>query len=131
MICDSMNQKFWVPSDKADKLIKLIQGIVRKGETYYRQLEKVVGKCASVSVAIPMATLFTRVQRSVLKSYQRPHRRNEGGHRIEVTHELRKELLVWPLLLTKLNGASWYRATQFTLKLKGILTHLPGGMVLR
>ena len=57
MIRDSMNQKFWVPSDKADKLIKLIQGI---------------GKCASVSVAIPMATLFTRVQRSVLKRYERP-----------------------------------------------------------
>ena len=119
MICDTINQKFWVPSKKAQKLIDLIEGMLDKGETWYRQLESVVGKCASMSVAVPMASLFTREQRATLKRFERPHKRHEGGHKIRIGGKLREELLVWPMLLTELNGASWYKATHFTLRIEG------------
>ena len=58
--CDTKNLMFWVPEEKMKKLVMLIQEILETGISNFVQLEKVVGKCRSMSVAVPAAALYTR-----------------------------------------------------------------------
>ena len=65
--CDTKNQMFWVPEEKIKKLIALVEEILKKGISNFAQLEKVVGKCGSMSIAVPAVVLHTRAQYKTLK----------------------------------------------------------------
>ena len=57
IICDSNTATFRVPEDKLRKLHALIQVVLSDGEVSGRILEKIAGKCVSMSVAIRPASL--------------------------------------------------------------------------
>ena len=65
--CDTVNKMFWIPEEKMNKLVTLIQEILNKGVSNFVELEKVVGKCRSMSIAVPAAVLYTRAQYRNLK----------------------------------------------------------------
>ena len=60
--CDTERQMFWIPKTKREKLFTQIREILGKGFLNFNELEKVVGKCRSVVIAVPAAVLYTRVQ---------------------------------------------------------------------
>mmetsp|Transcript_30311 Transcript_30311/g.38894 ORF Transcript_30311/g.38894 Transcript_30311/m.38894 type:complete len:182 (-) Transcript_30311:31-576(-) len=116
MLCDTASLKFRVPTDKAEKLVKLISSVLQEGKVEYRVLEKIVGKCTSMQVAVPMARLYTRVQYAVLKKFERPHKRAEIVD-IEIDEGLAKELWQWIPLLDGLSSAPWYKPAHCILKI--------------
>ena len=61
IMCDSAEGKFYVPSDKVDELVALIATVLEEGKLTFRVLEKIGGKCRSMSVAVPCAILDTRL----------------------------------------------------------------------
>ena len=116
MICDTANLKFRVPTDKAEKLIKLISSVLEAGVVNYRSLEKIVGKCTAMQVAVPMARLYTRVQYAVLKNNERLHKRAECDD-IEIDENVAKELWQRIPLINGLSNAPWYKAAHFILRI--------------
>ena len=56
---DSIAQRFSIPEEKLDKLEVLITNAVKDGKIAFPTLEKVAGKCTSMSVACPAALLYT------------------------------------------------------------------------
>ena len=98
--CDTENLMFWIPHEKIKKLVALIKEILEKGISNFVELEKVVGKCRSMSIAVPAAILYTRTQYAILKNEERPHKRGLSRN-IVITEELREELNIWLQLGTK------------------------------
>ena len=59
---DSAQAMFYVPPKKVQDLIERIQEILSQEQVSISQLETVVGKCRSMSMAVPAAVLYTRAQ---------------------------------------------------------------------
>ena len=116
--CDTKRQMFWIPKAKREKLLALITKILNKGFSNFNELEKVVGKCRAMSIAVPAAVLYTRIQYQTLKKEERPHKRGESN-KIVISKSLRKELEMWLNLKTFLNGAKWRKPGQVSLTLEG------------
>ena len=77
--CDKIRQIFWIPKVKWEKLLALITEILSKGFSNFNELEKVVGKCRAMSIAVPAAVLYTRMQYQTLKKEERPHKKGESN----------------------------------------------------
>ena len=110
LIVDSLNQKFFVPKNKVDKLLLLINTILTENMCTLKTLEKCVGKCRNMSIAVPAAILYTRSQYQTLAENLShklsPHRARQKL--IKIPTHLREELLLWLNLDTLLlNGGSW------------------------
>ena len=86
--CDTKNLMFWIPQETIKKLVALIKEILEKGISNFVELEKVVGKCRSMSIAVPAAILYTRTQYANLKNKERPHKMGLSRN-IVITEELR------------------------------------------
>ena len=56
---DSETQRFTIPEEKLAKLELLITTAIEQGKISFPTLEKVAGKCTSMSVACPAALLYT------------------------------------------------------------------------
>ena len=74
-------------------------------------LEKLAGKCTSLSVAVPVAALYTHHMYKQIASFQC----TGGRHRstaisIPKNSGLMFEMEKWLEVRKELNGASWYRA---------------------
>ena len=63
--------RFWVPADRVDALVTLIRNILERVGTTFKELESCVGKCRSMSIAVPCAILYTRMQYSELSKHER------------------------------------------------------------
>ena len=57
--CDSAQRKFYVPEDKLRKLEVILRDAIDSRSISFSQLEKIAGKCMSMSVAVPPASLYT------------------------------------------------------------------------
>ena len=109
---------FWIPEEKMKKLVLLISAILKKGVSNFVELEKIVGKCRSMSIAVPAAALYTRAQYKTLKEEERPHKSGETKS-IYIVGELKEELEMWLKLATKLNGATWRKPSNIRLTVQG------------
>ena len=112
LIIDSANCKFFVPKPKVDKLILLISKILSENMCTLKELEKCVGKCRNMAIAVPPAKLYTRAQYQTLSQnlspLQSPHKARTKL--ISLTNILRDELNMWLKLDTiLLNGSSWLK----------------------
>ena len=67
VIVDSARTMFFVPPKKVDKLLSLIKDLLASDTISALQLERVVGKCRSMYLAVPSAVLYTRVQYAALE----------------------------------------------------------------
>lgn len=66
IICDSATMTFRIPQEKLDKLHAILQAALAKGCVSYRTLQRVAGKCMSMTVAIRPASLWTHAMFAVL-----------------------------------------------------------------
>ena len=64
IMVNSVEKKFFVPQDRVEELAVIIEQILKefKGSCTLRVLEKCVGKCRSMAIAVPCAILYTRAQ---------------------------------------------------------------------
>ena len=57
MMVDSENEMFWVPEDRVNNLLLLINTILQRNSCSITELESLVGKCRSMAIAVPAAIL--------------------------------------------------------------------------
>ena len=112
IMTDSRRGRFWVPADKVENLVSLISQILSVGHAKFEELEKCVGKCRSMAVAVPCAILYTREQYAALSKLSKQGR----GSSIRVVGSLQDELLMWLQLgdsKSLVNGSAWFSLEHF------------------
>ena len=59
IICDTEARRFKVPEGRLLKLKVLLTAAITSGWISFVYLERLIGKCTSLSVAVPPASLYT------------------------------------------------------------------------
>ena len=77
IICDTAQCRFKAPADKLEKLEHILSDAITSGAITFQMLEKLAGKCTSLSVAVPVAALYTHHMYKQIASFQR----TGGRHR--------------------------------------------------
>ena len=103
--------RFEAPEDKLAKLEVILTKAVTSGAITFRMLEKLAGKCTSLSVAVPVAALYTHQMRRKIVIFQRTEGRKKSME-IDIPKNggLMFELTNWLEVRQRFNGASWYGA---------------------
>ena len=120
VICDSQTRRFEIPTDKLDKLEALIRQAIDNAWISFVNLENLAGKCTSMSVAVPPASLYTyHMYRQIAR-----FRRTGGSSilaRVNVPPNggLRYEMEQWLAVRKRMNGASWYDPTHHSVAITG------------
>lgn len=57
--CDTVLKRFEVPQSKIDKLEIILHRAIKTGSITFALLEKLAGKCTSMSVVVPPTALYT------------------------------------------------------------------------
>ena len=120
IICDTVQRRFEAPADKLEKLEHMLSDAVTSGAITFQMLEKLAGKCTSLSVAVPVAALYTYHMYKQIASFQR----TGGRYRSTVisipkSSGLMFEMERWLEARKEFNGASWYRAEHKVVILTG------------
>ena len=105
--CDSTTASFRVPEDKLRKLRVLIAAVLEKGSATPRTLERIAGKCVSMSVAIRPASLWTHYMFTAIS------KANGRAIRLETHADLRAELEIWLGLSTTSQEGPWYKEKHY------------------
>ena len=111
IICDSVTASFRVPEDKLRKLHALIETTLAAGKVTVTRLEKIAGKCVSMSVAIRPASLWTHYMFAAIA--------RATGRVIDLgpLPDLRAELRTWLGLSATSQEGPWYKARHYAVKL--------------
>ena len=107
IICDTAQCRFEAPADKLEKLEHILSDAISSGAITFQILEKLAGKCTSLSVAVPVAALYTHHMYKQIANFQR----TGGRHRstaisIPKNSGLMLEMEKWLEVRKELNGAS-------------------------
>lgn len=121
VMVDVSKGTFTVPQDKIDTLMGLVGQALVDGEVQLRVLERIVGKCMAMQVAVPAAKLYCRAMYSLLnasgalfvsRSGRDGQRRSRKRRRlsmmkfVDLTDEVVEEFQMW-LNLPAINGSAW------------------------
>lgn len=118
--CDSARQKFYIPEDKLAKLEAIISEALERRVISFHMLEKVAGKCTSMSVACPAAALYTHHMYQQIANFQRTGGRGANPDiAIATNGGLFFEFEQWLSVRERMNGASWYSAVHQHLTITG------------
>lgn len=71
IVCDTMLRRFEVPQVKLDKLEVILRKTASTGFITFAMLEKLAGKCTSMSVAVPPAALYTHHMYKQIRNFRR------------------------------------------------------------
>ena len=113
MMCDSTTTTFRIPQDKLDKLQLLVKESLDSKRVSFRTLQRIAGKCMSMTVAIRPASLWTRAMFNTIASFEK------GGPRVALLDrdeyaDLRAEFQQWLSLTTTSHEGLWQRARHYT-----------------
>eukprot|EP00903_Cladosiphon_okamuranus_P010409 g9846.t1 len=120
IVCDSVTMSFRVPADKLAKLHQLIRGALDDGRMDFSTLQRIAGKCMSMTVAIRPASLWTHAMFAVLAAME------EGGSSMvdltcDASADLLGELRQWLSLTTSSHEGPWQRVQyEFLLSLQWV-----------
>ena len=120
IICDTEARRFEVPEDKLLRLEVILTAAITNGWISFVGLERLGGKCTSMSVAVPSSSLYTcHMYKHIAK-----FRRAGGGVKaamiaVQKGRGLSGECCTWREVRHRMNGASWYDATHHSMKLAG------------
>lgn len=122
--CDSKEQRFTIPNEKLVKLELLITTAVAQEKIYFPTLEKVAGKCTSMSVACPAALLYTHFLYKEIGDCQRKGKVRKGSRKnfdvpVTANSGLRFEFDKWLEVRASMNGAPWHKALHQRLEIRG------------
>ena len=110
--CDTVQRKFYVPEDNLRKLEAILRGATNSQSISLSQLKKLTGKCISMAVAVPPASLYTHHMYRQIAVIKRSEGRKElSSVAVSERSGLRFEIERWLEVRTRLNGAPWYVAT--------------------
>ena len=107
IICDTEARRFDVPEGKLFKLEVLLTAVITSGWTSLVDLERLVGKCTSMSFAVPPASLYTyHIYKHIAK-----FRRTRGSLKkamiaVQKGRGLSDEFRTWREVRHRMNGAS-------------------------
>ena len=114
--CDTAQRRFYVPEDKLRKLEAILRDAIDSRSISFSQLEKLTGKCMSMSVAAAPASLYTHHMYRQVAAFKRSGGRNNlSSIAVSERSGLRLEMERWLEVRTRLNGAPWYDVTRHVL----------------
>lgn len=118
IICDSRTMTFRIPQDKLDQLHDLVRTALNSGGVAYRTLQRIAGKCMSMTVAIRPASLWTHAMFAVLASMEKA-----GRSRVDLSLDANADLLgefkQWLSLAATSHEGPWHKARHLPVKLDG------------
>lgn len=113
MLCDSSTATFRVPQDKLDKLQLILRETLAAKELSFRTLQRIAGKCMSMTVAIRPASLWTHAMFAVLAALEK-----SGMSVVYLERpsnaDLVGELKQWLGLTATSQEGPWQRARHFS-----------------
>ena len=127
ILCDSSTTSFRVPEDKLQKLHALIQAVLEQGSLTVQMLEKIAGKCISMSVAIRPASLWIHYMFAAIAK--------ANGREIHLSSKPDPcaELNIWRSLSATAQEGLWYKprhyASQVTVAAADASSNQWGGVV--
>ena len=114
--CDSAQHRFYVPEDKLWKLEAILRDTIDSRSISFSQLKKLAGKCMSMSVAAPPASLYAQhMYRQIAASKRSGGRKSLSSIAVSGRSDLRFGMERWLEVRIRLNGAPWYDATRHVL----------------
>ena len=120
IVCDSAKCRFEVPEDKLVKLETLITAAIDASSITFAELEKVAGKCTSMTVAVPAASLYTFHMYKQIGHLQRTGKsRVSATVKVAPNGSLRAEFDRWLEVRARMNGATWFQAQHRVLSVSG------------
>ena len=120
IICDTEARRFEVPEGKLLKLEVILTAAITSGWISFVDLERLAGKCTSMSVAVPPASLYTHHMYKHIAKFRRTGGRVKAAMiAVQKSRGLSDELHTWREVRHRMNGASWYDATHHSIKLTG------------
>ena len=115
--CDMAQRRFYVPEDKLEAILR---NAIDSRSILFSQLEKLAGKCTSMSVAEPPASLYTHHMHHQIAAFKRSGSRNNlSSIAVSKGSGLRFEMERWLEARSRLNGAPWYDTTRHVLTISG------------
>ena len=120
IICDTEARRFEVPGGKLFKLEVLLSAAITSGWTSLVDLERLVGKCTSMSFAVPPASLYTyHIYKYIAKFRRTGGSVKEAIIAVQKGRGLSDEFRTWREVRHRMNGVSWHDATHHSIKLTG------------
>ena len=100
---DTISCRFRVPQERADKYLLVLSNLLSKKKVSFAELESMVGKLASLEVAVTAGMWYDRNQYSAL-------------YLIPISNQLKKEWFMWSYFLNtnkpgEVSQASTFRQT--------------------
>ena len=129
IVCDSGECRFEAPEDRLEKLEAIVDAI-ESNSISFQTLEKLAGKCTSLSVAaVPVAGLYMHHMHRRISSFQPTGGRKRNTEiSVPPNSGLMFELQRWFEVRSQFNGASWYKAEHKTVSLTEHRMR-PGGLI--
>ena len=104
--CDTAQHRFYVPEDKLRKLEAILRDAIDSRSISFDQLEKLAGKCTSMSVVVPPASLYTHHMFRQIAAFKRSgSRKNLSSIAVSKRSGLRFQMERWLVVTSRLNGA--------------------------
>ena len=123
---DTAQDRFYVPEDKVRKLEAILRDAIDNRSISFSQLEKLAGKCTSMSVAVPPASLYTHHMYRQIAAFKRSgSRKILSSIAVSKRSGLRFEMERWLEVRSRPNGAPSYDATRHVLTISGATCPLP------
>ena len=88
MVCDSDIATFWVPQDKLDTVQQLLREALATRHLSFRTLQRIAGKCMSMTVAFRPASLWTHAMFAVVAELDK-----SGRCSVDLTQSSRADLV--------------------------------------
>jgi hypothetical protein len=110
---DTVRQKFWVPEEKITTLMALIATMRASQSTTVLELQRVVGKAESLSLAVPPISIFLRSSYDILARAARLE-----SSTIHLTEEILEDLETLAALKEWENLSSWTTETHVTFRME-------------
>ena len=118
--CDAAQRRFYEPEDKLRKLEAIVRDAIDSRSISFSQLKKLAGKCTSMSVAVPPASLYTHHMYRQIAAFKRSGgRKTLSSIAVSKRSGLRFEMERWLKVRSRLSGARWYDATRHVLTISG------------
>ena len=112
-LVDSVHQAFLLMEEKKQKFPSLLRSILSSPSTDLKKLQRLSGKCISLSLAIPGARLYLNdIYNAIAKS-----QRHGCSKPILVTGPLKHELEQWLFLESRSGSLPWLLKTHHQVKL--------------
>lgn len=120
-ILDSVLQHFFIPADKRDKFLAMVETALEHGTITFKRLEKLHGKATAFLAAVPSAKMFTRAMQHVLTQTLRLHpsaRQEDRKVGFKKDSQVAMDLREWLRLREDLNGGPWLASQHMSWRLQ-------------